>query len=172
MGGIKTSSMKNWNASASKFYSEIMTGMAAFFGLNADERTEAELHQQLTEAGSLEEIRAVALKEANDMVQAQMAEFQTKLDALQTGFDSLKTDAESKAEQVEQLTADLETVREQLTEKDTEVAGHLEQIKTLSGTVATLKAGKPIEQAKSANGGTAVSTKELNEAYDRIVGMN
>jgi DNA repair exonuclease SbcCD ATPase subunit len=176
--------MKNWNASASRFYAEIMNGMAIFFGLNAEETTEAELHQQLIEAGSLAEIRAAALSEANAAVMQQMAEFQSKLDALQTGFDSLKTDAESKAEQVEQLTADLETVRGQLAEKDTEIAGHLAQIQTLSGTVATLKAGKPIdktappdhskpvEQEKSTNGGIVVSAKELEEAYAKVAGQN
>jgi|JI9StandDraft_1071089.scaffolds.fasta_scaffold212517_1 DNA repair exonuclease SbcCD ATPase subunit len=176
--------MKNWNASASKFYAEIMNGMATFFGLNAEETTEAELHQQLIEAGSLAEIRAAALSEASAAVMQQMAEFQTKLDALQASVDTLKEEGESKAQQVEQLTTDLETVRGQLAEKDTEISGHLLQIQTLSGTVATLKAGKPVdkftpadqskpvEQGKSTNGGMVVSAKELEEAYAKVAGQN
>ena len=39
--------MKSWSATAAKFYSETMNGLAAFFGLNAEETTEAELHHQL-----------------------------------------------------------------------------------------------------------------------------
>lgn len=176
--------MKNWNIASAKFYSELMNGLSTFFGLNAEETTEAELHQQLIEAGSLAEIRAAALKEANEAVTAQMADFQTKLDGLQTQLNDLQADAQSKTEKVKDLETELETVKGQLTEKDGEIAGHLTQIQTLSGTVASLKAGKPIdkisppdaskpiEQAKAPNGGRVVSAKEIEEAYAKAAGMN
>lgn len=176
--------MKNWNATASKFYSQIMNGMASFFGVDAEETTEAELHQKLIEAGTLENIRAEALNEANATVMAKMADFQTTLDGLQSQLTDLQTDAQSKAEKVDELETELETVKGQLSEKDGEIAGHLAQIQTLSGNVASLKAGKPIdkamppdaskpiEQAKAPNGGRIVSAKEIDEAYAKAVGLN
>lgn len=176
--------MKNWSATAAKFYNETMNGLAAFFGLNAEETTEAELHQQLIEAGSLAQIKAAALSEANAAVMSQMASFQTTLEGLQTQLNDLQADAQSKGEKVAELETELETVKGQLTEKDGEIAGHLMQIQTLSGTVASLKAGKSIdktappdgskmiEQAKAPNGGRVVSAKEIDEAYAKAAGMN
>lgn len=138
--------MKNWSATSAKFYSELMNGLASFFGLNAEETTEAELHQQLTEAGSLQQIKSAAMQEATAAVQAKMEDFSAQLAALQTRFDALETDAQAKGEKVAELEGELETVRGQLAEKETAVAGHVAQIKTLSGEVASLKAGKPIDK--------------------------
>mgnify|MGYP003524842698 CR=1 FL=1 len=67
--------MKNWSATAAKFYSETMNGLAAFFGLNAEETTEAELHQKLIDAGTIENIKNPALNESNAEVTTQMADF-------------------------------------------------------------------------------------------------
>lgn len=169
--------MKTWNIASAKFYSEMMNGLASFFGLNADETTEAELHQQLIEAGSLAEIRAAALKEANEAVAAQMADFKTQLETLQTSFNDLKADAESKGAKVTDLEEQLETVRGDVAAKDAAIAGHLEQIKSLSGEVATMKAGKPIDRQTppdesklvtsgggASNGARVVSMKELEAA--------
>ena len=71
--------MKSWSATAAKFYSETMNGLAAFFGLNADETTEAELHQKLIEAGTLENIKAAALNEANAAVMQQNGRFPNQI---------------------------------------------------------------------------------------------
>lgn len=175
--------MKNWNATASKFYSQIMNGMAAFFGMDAEETTEAELHQKLVEAGTLENMRAAALQEANDAVKAEMADFKTQLESLQTQFNDLKTDAESKGAKVTELEADLENVRTELSEKETAIAGHLDKIKTLSGEVATLKAGKPTDKDAKPDaslpitndqrtGAVTVSNDELEKAYAKHAGLN
>lgn len=153
-----------------------MCGLAAHFGLDPNETTEAELHQQLTEAGTLEQIKANAVKEANDAVAAQMADFNAKLESLQSQFETIKADAAAKGEKVAALETELETVRGELTAKDEEITRNLEQIKGLSGEVATLKAGKPIEKhapadeskpipgATKATGARFVSTAELMEA--------
>lgn len=169
--------MKTWNIASAKFYSEMMNGLASFFGLNADETTEAEMHQQLIEAGSLSEIRAAALKEANEAVAAQMADFKTQLETLQTSFNDLKADAESKGEKVAELEQQLEAVRGNEAAKDAAIAQHLEQIKSLSGEVATMKAGKPIDRQTppdeskpvtsgggASNGARVVSMQELEAA--------
>ena len=176
--------MKNWNASASKFYAEIMNGMATFFGLNAEETTEAELHQQLIEAGTLENIKAAALNEANAAVKQQMADFQTKLDALTTQVEGLQTDADAKAAKVGELETELETVKGQLTEKDTELAGLQRQNQSLSGEVAGLKAGKPVDKTTPPDaskpvtrgnapaGGVVVSQEDMDAAYAKAAGLN
>lgn len=161
-----------------------MNALAAFFGLNADETTEAELHQQLVDAGSLAQIKAAAIAEANEAVQAQMEDFKTQLAALQSDFAALKTDADAKAEKVSELETALETVRGEVAGKDTEIAGHLQEIKTLSGTVATLRATKTtdknappddskpgIPEAKQP-GGKVVSMEEVQDAYKRAAGFN
>lgn len=176
--------MKSWSATAAKFYSETMNGLAAFFGLSADETTEAELHQKLIEAGTLESIKAAALNEANATVMAQMAEFQSKLDALTAQVDGLQTDADAKAAKVGELEAELETVKGQLTEKDSELAGLQRQNQSLSGEVAGLKAGKPVDkttppdQSKPVTrgnapaGGVVVSQKDMDAAYAKASGLN
>ena len=168
--GIKNKNMKIWSASASKFYNEMMNGLASFFGLDANETTEAELHQQLTEAGSLSEIRATATKEANEAVAAQMADIQTQLAALTTKVGDLETDAEAKAAKVSELETDLETVRGQLAEKDTQLAEKDKQIATLSGEVATMKAGKPLDKAHAIDNSIPVrETKTGGNA--RVISM-
>lgn len=176
--------MKNWSATAAKFYSETMNSLAAFFGLNAEETTEAELHQKLIEAGTLESIRAAATKEANEAVAAQMTDFQTQLAALTEQVEGLQADATEKAEKVGELETELETVKGQLTAKDGEIETHLSQIQSLSGEVATLKAGKPtdknlppdaskpVTQTRAQGGGVVVSQKEMEAAYAKAAGLN
>ena len=176
--------MKNWSATAAKFYSETMNGLAAFFGLNADETTEAELHQKLIEAGTLENIKAAALNEANAAVMQQMADFQTKLDALTAQVEGLQTDADAKAAKVGELETELETVKGQLTAKDGEIETHLSQIQSLSGEVAGLKAGKPVDKTTPPDaskpvtrgnapaGGVGVSQKDMDAAYAKAAGLN
>lgn len=176
--------MKSWSATAAKFYSETMNGLAAFFGMNAEETTEAELHQKLVEAGTLENIRAAATKEANDAVAAQMADFQTKLDVLTGQVENLQADADAKTVKVGELETELEAVRGEVAGKDIEIEGLKKQNVSLSGEVAGLKAGKPIdkstppdaskpiEQSKAPNGGVIVSGKEMEEAYAKAVASN
>lgn len=182
--GIKNKNMKIWSASASKFYNEMMNGLASFFGLDANETTEAELHQKLIEAGTLESIKAAALNEANAAVMQQMAEFQTKLDALTAQVEGLQTDADAKAAKVGELETELETVKGQLTAKDGEIETHLSQIQSLSGEVAGLKAGKPVDKTTPPDaskpvtrgnapaGGVVVSQKDMDAAYAKAAGLN
>ena len=169
--------MKIWNASASKFYGEIMNGLCAFFGLDANETTEAEMHQQLADAGSLEQIKETAKNEATSAVAAQMTEFTNSLAALQTQFDALKVDTEAKAGKIAELETQLEAVNGAIAEKETSIATHKATIVSLSGELAGLKAGKPIDRTtptddskpieKTEQGGTAreVSMEEFEKAF-------
>lgn len=176
--------MKTWNIASAKFYSEMMNGLASFFGASAEDVTEAELHQKLIEAGTLESVRAAALQEANEAVTAQMADFKSQLAALQSGFDDLKADSEAKAAKVVELETDIEAMRGKLAEKETQIGAHLSQIQTLSGSLASLKAGKtvdivtpldaslPVPPTKSQNGGVVVTTEQLNKAFEKVSNSN
>jgi len=169
--------MKTWNITSAKFYSEIMNGLSAFFGLEADDATEAELHQKIVEAGTLENIRAAALNEANAAVQSQMADFQSQLDALQSKMTALYDEVEEKAEKIEGLESDLKMMLEDVTAKNTEIEGLKKQNEGLSGQVASLKAGKPTEKntppdaskempkETTPKGGQVVSSDELQKAF-------
>lgn len=168
--------MKNWNIGSLKFVSEMYNAVAHFFGADSEDATEAELHQKLVEAGTLENIRAAALKEANEAVTAQMSDFKTQLETLQSQFADLKADADAKGEKVTELETELETVRGDVAARETAIAGHLAQIKLLSGEVASLKAGKPLDKSAppdgsipetgkpGANGARTVSMKDLEAA--------
>ena len=168
--------MKNWNIASLKFVSEMYNGLCHFFGSDAEETTEAELHQKLIEAGTLENMKAEALREANDAVQSQMADFQSQLEGLQTQFAELKADADAKAEKVMELESQLAATIEAA---NGEIEGLKAENKNLSGTVASLRAGKPIEkdtppdaskamtQAKTPNGGRVVTMAELAAAVSK-----
>jgi hypothetical protein len=170
----------DWKISSLRFVNEMYNGLCHFFDVSAEETTEAELHQKLIEAGTLENIRVAATKEANDAVAAQMAGFQTKLDALTAQVEGLQTDADEKATKVGELETELETVKGQVAGKDGEIIGHLAQIKSLSGEVAGLRAGKPIDKSTppdeskpvhqtKAPSGVIISGKEIEAAYAKAV---
>lgn len=180
MSGKNNNSMKNWNASASNFYGQIMNSLAAFFGLDAEETTEAELHQQLSEAGTLAGIRAAATAEALEGVKTQMTDIETKLADLQTQFDAMKADTDAKAGKITELETQLEAVNGAIAEKEKAIGNHKATIVSLSGELATLKAGKPIdkntppdgskpiEQAANTGSARVVSQEEFEKAFSTL----
>ncbi len=129
----------------SKFYAEIMGGLSRFFGLES--ATEAELHQTLTEAGTLADIKANAASEANAAVASQMTAFQTQLDALNEKFTAAEASDAEKTGKITELSSALDTLIETVAQKDTVISNQTAQIASLSGELAALKAGKPLANA-------------------------
>jgi len=78
--------MKIWNINAAKFYSETMNALASFFGLDAETSTEAELHQKLVDAKTIEDVRTQAVAD----MKTQMESFQNQLSELNTRFEALE----------------------------------------------------------------------------------
>lgn len=138
-----------WNINTSKFYVEVMSSLAFFFG--KPEATESELHQSLSEAGTIEQIQ----KQASDVAEKAVAE---KIAALQSEIKSLTdqvADAANKesvsAERIAELEASENDLSTQLKDRDATIISQAEQIKTLSGELATVKASKPVITDKDAN---------------------
>ncbi len=137
--------MKDWNATASKFYSETMNALAKFFGLDAENTTEAELHQHVTEAGTLESIRAEAAEKVADKMTAfetQMADFNAKFAEMETRLSALHAENEERGQKIEALTGQIATLQSEIEARETVIAAHKATIAQVSGELATLRAGR------------------------------
>lgn len=76
-----------------KFYAQILQAVIAFFALDA-ESTEAEVHDKLSSAGTLEDMRNQISQEYADRIAAlegQVADLTAKLDAAEAENTSLKS---------------------------------------------------------------------------------
>lgn len=133
--------MKTWNIASSRFYSEIMTSLADFFG--TPDASESELHQSLQDSGTLAQIEAKANEDAVKSVDAKMNAFQSQLDALQLKCDEVIASDAAKAEQITALQTSLDASTASAAEKDALIASQAETIKTVSSELATLKVSRP-----------------------------
>jgi septal ring factor EnvC (AmiA/AmiB activator) len=88
-----------------KFYSQILTLVAAFFGMNS-ESTEAEIHQRLEEAGTLEDMRAQIRQEFEQQIREQNEEIQSlgsQLAAVSEERDALQQQVNEQEERIAEL---------------------------------------------------------------------
>lgn len=135
--------MKEWNATASKFYSQTMNALAAFFGLNAEDTTEAELHQHLTDAGTLEGIHTDAAERVAakmDAFETQMADFNAKFSEMEDRLSALQTENEERGQKIEALTGQIATLQGEIEARETAISAHKATIAQVSGELATLRA--------------------------------
>lgn len=166
--------MKNWDITSAKFYSEIMNGIAAFFGVKAEESTEAELHQLLVDAKTLEHVRTQAVEE----MQSKMTGFETQLSDLNTRFQALETVNAEQLSTIESQGAQITTLNEAVTKAAADIQTRDKTIVSLSGQVSALKAAKPTEgndpiegsiefptEGAKAESGSTVSTKDLYKEF-------
>ena len=136
-----------WNASNSKFYSPIMDALAGFFGLKAEDTTEAELHQRLTEAETqaalAEKAKADGLAAAADEItdlKAQLATLTAEKAAADEQLTTLQT-------QVDELTEKATGLESDLTAANAAIATKVKEVNTLAAEVARLTAGKAPKEA-------------------------
>ena len=134
--------MKDWNIKAANFYSQIMNQACTFLGINADETTEAEVHQGLADAGTLEGVRAQAVSD----MEAKMSGFEASLSALTAEVETMKAQISEKDTAIAALEAAALTAQEAGNETAKIIATKEASIKSLSGEVANLKAAKPTEK--------------------------
>ena len=140
--------MTTWNIASSRFYSEIMTSLGAFFGM--PDASESELHQSLQDAGSVAQITAKANEAATLAVSTKMDEFQTQLTAIQSKLDEVIAADAAKAEHIVELQGHISDATTAATEKDTALATQAETIKTLSSELAGLKVARPLSTTPAA----------------------
>ena len=110
-----------WEIGKSKFYKEIMSSLATFFG--KEEATEAELHQELKDSGTIESINAKALEAAEAAVSDKLKEAETKAADLQTQIETLQGEVTEKDNTIA-------TQNTKITELQTKIAGHIAGKKT------------------------------------------
>jgi len=167
--------MKDWNIKAANFYSQIMNQACTFLGINADETTEAEVHQGLADAGTLESIRTQAVSD----MEAKMSGFEASLSALTAEVETMKAQISEKDTAIAALEAAALTAQEASAERVDAIAAKEAQIKSLSGEVANLKAAKPTEKTTPLDptlqmpnegnapkaSGRSISSAELDKAF-------
>ena len=124
-----------WEIGKSKFYKEIMSSLATFFG--KEEATEAELHQELKDSGTIESINAKALEAAEAAVSDKLKQAETKAADLQTQIDTLSATVTDQQTQIETLQGEvtekdntIATQNTKITELQTKIAGHIAGKKT------------------------------------------
>ena len=120
-----------------------MDGLANFFGRKPEDTTEAELHQDLTEARTRAELAEQAKAEG-------LAAAQTEIDALRADVVRLSAELSDAKETAQTAQTDLETVRGELattqsdlTSVNAALAQKVKECNALGGEVARLTAGKP-----------------------------
>lgn len=163
----------------SKFYTEIMESVVKYFNMDAGNVTEAEVHQKIVEAETVEAMTARLTADANAAVKTQMETLQTQLNDLSAKVTALETEAGTNK------TA-LEAANLKVTELETEAASNKTALESanakvteLGGQVATLKAGKPVGgtdpqdanlNTGSANalGGTTIQSTELGKKLGTV----
>ena len=166
--------MKDWNIKGAHFYSQIMNQACAFLGLTAEETTEAEVHQAITEAGTLDSVRTQAVSE----MELKMSGFEASLSALTEEVATMRGQMSEKDKAIEALEAAALVAQQASTDALAVIAAKEAQIKSLSGEVANLKAAKPTEKTTpldaglempnegnvSKGGGRSISSKQLDDA--------
>ena len=160
--------MTTWNIASSRFYSEIMTSLASFFGM--PDASESELHQSLQDAGSVAQITAKANEAATLSVSAKMDEFQTQLSAIQTKLDEVIAADAAKAEQIVLLQGSISDATAAATEKDGTLATQAETIKSLSAELAGLKVSRPLSTTPAAiDPGIPVASNPAGNTSARVI---
>jgi len=124
-----------WDIKSSQFYKEVMTALTVFFA--RPEASESELHQELSDAGTLEAIKRDAMAAAEAAVSENTAQLKAQVESLGTSFKALETEANSKDAVIESLNAEL-------AEKAADLELANEKLAAVSAELATVKVSKPI----------------------------
>lgn len=145
----KEESMKTWDATKAKFYSEIMGWCAYFLGLS-EEATESEVHEATSKiTDTLSGIREAAIKAAQDTVAAQMKELSDKVEANTQSITEVNDKLKAKETEAETLSGRVGELEESLKGKDKEIselkATHEKEKNTLASEISKLKAGRSLE---------------------------
>lgn len=161
-----------FDISKSKLYPEIMTLASRFF-LKKEDATETEVHAAMEDqkplAEQLEEARNGAVKDLSE-----------KLDTMKKDFDAQTERISALEKSVEDANAASKAKDDRIVELQTEIAAnaktvddlkaqHQTEVNNLAGQVATLKAGKPMEQDEGGQQHQSLNLKTKTNAETVIV---
>jgi chromosome segregation ATPase len=130
-----------WNANNSNFYAQIMDSLSAFFGLKAEDTTEAELHQKLTEAKTQVELAEAAKTEGLAAAAKEVEGLKADVARLAAELTAATETATTATAEVETLKASAVKLESDLTAANTALATKVKEANTLAGEVARLTAG-------------------------------
>lgn len=150
-----------WDISKSKFYADIMTKLTAFFGLDAESATEAEIDQALQNVKSIPEIEAAAALKAQADNAAKFKELSDRMTAMEGLIESLKGEKETAEQKALDAAEKLTALEASQSAKDAENAKLSAQITTLAGEISSLKAGRQTDK-NDGEGGEQFTTKTTN----------
>lgn len=175
MGENEIKNMNMFDPGKSKFYTPIMTALAAFFGKDPEQVTEAELDQDLQGAGTLAAIQENARNEALLAVQSKleaMDGFEARLSGLEATLAERDATIEALNASLTDRQTELESLQAANLQHETIVAANKAKIQELAGQVATLKAGKLVENDvpqltnyETINTPISVKAGELNKRF-------
>ena len=174
----KEESMKNWDATKAKFYSEIMGWCSNFLGLSED-ATESEVHEATSKiTDTLAGIREAAIKAAQETVATQIKDLSDKIEANTQSITEVNEKLKAKETEAETLSGRVGELEESLKGKDKEIsdlkATHEKEKNTLASEISKLKAGRSLESDElsetvshqlgnggGAKAGTVIENKEM-----------
>lgn len=131
-----------WNATNSKFYSQIMDSLSAFFGRKPEETTEAELHQMLTEAETRADLAEKAKADGLAAAAAELEALRADVARLTAELDAESETAQTATESLETARAELQAAQNDLAAANSALAVIVKEKNALAGEVARLTAGK------------------------------
>ena len=141
-----------WNANNSNFYAQIMDSLAGFFGLKAEDTTEAELHQKLTEAKTQVELAEAAKTEGLAAAAKEVEGLKADVARLTAELTAATETATTATAEVETLKADAAKLESDLTAANTALATKVKEANTLAGEVARLTAGAKPKGVEAVDG--------------------
>ena len=124
-----------------------MESLVGFLGLNKESATEAEVHDALNGVDPLE----TQLQNAREQAAKDLADMKVRLTELEAKFAEMETSIEAKDQRIAELQTEAQTAaQENQAQLSALKEQHKAEIKTLSGQIASLRAGRSDE---SDNGG-------------------
>lgn len=162
-------------AKDSKLFPQIMEGLVTFFSLDPDTATETDVHAAIDGAeplaAQLEKAKGspdATLAAQVETLKADLQKANDELAAAQGKVSDLENQATAKDERIAELQVEVEAATQKMEAQATQ---YKTEIKTLSGKVATLTAGKTkeIEADDSGNGGVETMKNPKGKDEDVIV---
>lgn len=164
-----------FDISKSKLYSEIMTLASRFF-LKREDATETEVHAAMEDqkplADQLEEARNGAVKDLSEKLDTMKKDFDAqseRIAALEKSVEDANTASKAKDERITELQTE---IAENAKSVEGLKAQHKTEVESLAGQVASLKAGKSLEQDQNGEQHQSLNLKTKTGTDTLIVQQN